>query len=215
VIGLDVSANQLTHAIPKKNIEYRCHTAEDLSFLQSNSVDLITTATTLHWLDIEVFVEEAKRVLKPRTGVLAVWTYALGTLDNPMADAVYHEFNHVLLFSYWNAKRWLADDYYQSLVPLLPYKSTLRQYTIEHRTETTLGHFLGFIESLSGCQTYRKQNGEQAYQNMLTTLRQKLIQCYCKTKVIRNNSDEMIDFDSIKMTISSPVRLYLMRKNQM
>jgi hypothetical protein len=121
----------------------------------------------------------------------------------------------VLLFSYWNAKRWLADDYYESLVPLLPYKSTLRQYTIEHRTETTLGHFLGFIESLSGCQTYRKQNGEQAYQDMLATLRQKLIQCYCKTKVIRNNNDEMIDFDSIKMTISSPVRLYLMRKNQM
>ncbi len=177
-------------------------------------MDLITSATTLHWLDIEAFIEEAKRVLKPRTGVLAVWTYALGTLDNPMADAVYHEFHHVLLFSYWNAKRWLADDYYESLVPLLPYKSTLRQCTIEHRTETTLGHFLGFIESLSGCQTYRKQNGEQACQNLLTTLRQKLIQCYSKTKVNRNNNDEMIDFDSIKMTISSPVRLYLMRKNQ-
>jgi SAM-dependent methyltransferase len=213
VIGLDVSANQLSHAIPKDNIEYQCHTAEDLSFLQSNSVDLITSATTLHWLDIEVFLEEAKRVLKPHTGVLAVWTYALGTLDNPAADAVYHEFHHVLLFTYWNTKRWLADDYYESLVPLLPYKSTLRQYTIEHRTETTLGHFLGFIESLSACQTYRKQNGEQAYHDMLTTLRHKLIQCYIKTK-LRNSNDETIDFDSIKMIISSPIRLYLMKKNQ-
>jgi SAM-dependent methyltransferase len=204
----------LAHAIPKDNIEYRCHTAEDLAFVQSNSVDLITTATTLHWLDIEIFLQEAKRVLKPHTGVLAVWTYALGTLDNPIADAIYHEFHHVLLFSYWNMKRWLADDYYQSIVPLLPYKSTLRQYTIEHRTETTLGQFLGFIESLSACQTYRKQNGEQAFQDMLLTLRQKLIQCYIKTK-LRNSNEENIDFDEIKMIVSSPVRLYLMKKNQM
>lgn len=213
-MGLDASANQLAHAIEKDNIEYRCHSAEDLSFIQSNSVDLITAATTLHWLDIEVFLEEAKRVLKPYTGVFAVWTYALGTLDNPMADAVYHEFHHVLLFSYWNIKRWLADDYYESLVPLLPYKTSLRQYTIEHRTETTLGHFLGFIESLSACQTYRKQHGEEAFQDILKTLRQKLIQCYCKTK-LRNHNDDLFDFDSIKMTVSSPVRLYLMKKNQM
>ncbi|CAF0975689.1 unnamed protein product [Adineta ricciae] len=214
VIGLDVSANQISRAMPNDNIEYRCHTAENLSFLQSNSVDLITAATTLHWLDIEIFLEEAKRVLKPNTGVLAVWTYALGTLDNPIADAIYHEFHHVLLFPYWDVKRWLADDYYESLVPLLPYKSTLKQATIEHRTETTLGHFLGFIESLSGCQTYRKQNGEQAYENMLANLRQKLIQCYVKTK-LRNSTDETIDFDSIKMSVSSPIRLYLMRKNHM
>lgn len=209
-----MSAIQLAYAIPKDNIEYKCHIAEDLSFLQSNSVDLITIATTLHWLDIEIFLEEAKRVLKPRTGVLAIWTYALGTLDNPIADAVYHEFHHVLLFPYWNAKRWLADDYYQSLVPLLPYKSTLSQYTIENRTETTLGHFLGFIESLSACQTYRKQNGDQAYHDMLNSLRQKLIKIYTKPK-LRNNHDESIDFDAIKMTISSPIRLYLMKKNQM
>ena len=182
--------------------------------MQSNSVDLITAATTLHWLDIELFLEEAKRVLKPHTGVLAVWTYALGTLDNPMADAVYHEFHHVLLFAYWNTKRWLADDYYESLVPLLPYKSTLRQATIEHRTETTLGQFFGFIESLSACQTYKKQNGEQAFVELLTTLRQKLIKCYVKSK-LRNHNDETIDCDSIRMIVSSPIRLYLMRKNQM
>ncbi|CAF0756639.1 unnamed protein product [Adineta steineri] len=214
VIGIDVSPNQIFHAIEKDNIEYKHHTAEDLSFLESNSVDLITAATTLHWLDIEIFLDEAKRVLKPHTGVLAVWTYALGTLDNPIADAIYHEFSHVLLFSYWNIKRWLADDYYESLVPLLPYKTTLRQFTIEQRTEITLGHFLGFIESLSACQTYRKQNGEQAYQNILSTLRYKLIQCYVKTK-LRNSNDETVDFDSIKMIVSSPIRLYLMKKNQM
>lgn len=213
VIGIDISANQLAHAIKKDNIEYICHAAEDLSFLPSNSIDLVTAATTLHWLDIEVFLEEAKRVLKPQTGTLAVWIYALGSLDNPMADAIYHEFHHVFLFPYWNRKRWLADDYYQSLVPRLPYKSTLSQYSIENRTETTLGHFLGFIESLSGFQTFRKQSGEQAAEETLRNLRNKLIQCYSRSKS-RNNQDDYTDFDALKMTVSNPVRLYLMRKNE-
>ncbi len=182
---------------------------EDLSFLQSNSIDLITVATTLHWLDIEVFVEEVKRVLKPNTGVLAIWIYTFGTLDNPAAEAIYHEFHHGLLLPYWNPKQRLIDDYYESLLPLLPYKSTLQQYTIECQMETTLGHFIGLIETASACQTYRKQNGEQAYQDILNTLRQKLIQCY-----IKNDNDETKDYDSIKITLSRPIRLYLMKKNE-
>ncbi|CAF4230510.1 unnamed protein product, partial [Rotaria sordida] len=67
VIGIDISENQIAHAIQKDNIEYRCNKAEDLTFLESNSVDLITVATVLHWLNLELFVEEVKRVLKPNT----------------------------------------------------------------------------------------------------------------------------------------------------
>jgi SAM-dependent methyltransferase len=212
IIGIDVSANQIAHAIPKDNIEYRCNTGEDLSFLQSNSVDLITIATTFHWLDVEVFFEEAKRILKSDTGVLAIWTYTFGTLDNPLAEAIYHEFHHVFLFPYWNSKQHLVDDYYQSLVPLFPYESTLRQYTIERQSETTLGDFLGLIESGSACQTYRKQNGEEEYKNTLNTLRDKLSKCYIKTEG-GNNNDETKDSNSIKITVSNPIRLYLMKKN--
>ncbi|CAF1394191.1 unnamed protein product [Adineta ricciae] len=212
VIGIDVSANQIARAIPKDNIEYRCQKGEDLNFFPLDSVDLITIATALHWLDIEPFVEQVQRVLKPNTGVFAVWTYALGTLDNPIADAVYHEFNQVTLFPYWNSKRWLADDYYQSLLPLLPYKSTLVEHTIDKRTETTLGQFLGFIQTLSGLQTYRKQEGEQALHDLLERLREKLIECYVKTPN-RQANDESVDVNSIKMTVSSPIRLYLMRKS--
>ncbi|CAF1293091.1 unnamed protein product [Rotaria sp. Silwood1] len=75
VIGVDVSVNQIAHAMQKDNIEYRCNKAEDLTFLESNSVDIITVATSLHWLNLKVFVEEVKRVLKPNIGVFAIWTY--------------------------------------------------------------------------------------------------------------------------------------------
>ncbi|CAF3912581.1 unnamed protein product [Rotaria sp. Silwood1] len=91
----------------------------------------------------------------------------------------------------------VIDDYYESLVPLFPYKSTLRQYTIES----------------SARQTYRKQNGEQVYQDMLNTLRHKLTQCCIKTEV-KSDNDETIDFNSIKITLSRPIRLYLMKKNE-
>ncbi len=208
VIGIDVSANQIANAIPKDNVEYRCNKAEDLSFLSSNSVDLITIATTLHWLDVEVFVKEVKRVLKPQTGVFAIWTYGFGTLDNPAANKINSDFFHVFLLPYWNEKQHLINDYYQSLVPLFPYQSTLRQYIIERQIETNIGGLIGFIETTSACQTYRRKTNESIYQETLNTLRQKLIQSYAQTETDNNNSD------SIKITSSSSIYLYLMKKNE-
>ncbi|CAF1005683.1 unnamed protein product [Adineta steineri] len=213
VIGIDVSANQIAHAIQKDNVEYRCQKAEDLTFQESNSVDLVTIATALHWLDIESFVQQVQRVLKPNVGVFAVWTYALGTLDNPVADAISHEFTDVTLFPYWDSKRWLADDYYQSLLPLLPYKSTLVEHTIEKRVETTIGEYINLIQTFSACQTYRKQEGEKSLENLLEILRGKLIDSYINTQQ-RKMNDEKFDFNSIKITVSSPIRLYLMKKTQ-
>ncbi|CAF0967553.1 unnamed protein product [Adineta steineri] len=213
VIGIDVSANQIAHAIQKDNVEYRCQKAEDLTFQESNSVDLVTIATALHWLDIESFVQQVQRVLKPNVGVFAVWTYALGTLDNPVADAISHEFTDVTLFPYWDSKRWLADDYYQSLLPLLPYKSTLVEHTIEKRVETTIGEYINLIQTFSACQTYRKQEGEKSFENLLEILRGKLIDSYINTQQ-RKMNDEKFDFNSIKITVSSPIRLYLMKKTQ-
>ena len=213
MIGIDISANQIAHAIQKDNIEYRCHKGEDLTFLESNSVDLITIATTLHWLDIQSFVAEVQRVLKANSGVFAVWTYGSGALDNPKADAVYHEFDQITLFPYWNSKRWLVDDYYQSLLPLFPFKSTLLEYTIAERRETTMEQFLGLMESFSACQTFRKQEGEEAYQDLLKNFRGKLIECYRKEPMRNAEAEETIDENSIQFLISNSIRLYLM-KNQ-
>ncbi|CAF0861457.1 unnamed protein product [Rotaria sp. Silwood1] len=137
VIGVDVSVNQIAHAMQKDNIEYRCNKAEDLTFLESNSVDIITVATSLHWLNLEVFVEEVKRVLKPNISVFAIWTYGF-------------------------VRRWLTDRYYQSLLLLLLYKSTLVEYTIEQTIKTSIGQYIDLIETYSACQMYRKQKFEQA-----------------------------------------------------
>ncbi|CAF1181523.1 unnamed protein product [Rotaria sp. Silwood1] len=210
--NIDVSVNQLAYATPKDNVEYRCAKAEELTFLEDNSVDLVTIAVGLHWLDIEKFVREVQRILKPYTGVLAVWTYAaMMTLGNAAADAIYHEIEQIELFSYSNAKRWLSDDSYQSLLPLLPYPLTRRQYIIEQIHSTTLAYFLGLFETFSAVQAYRQQNGEEAFRKMLNSFGQKVLQCYATTKG-ENENGERLTYDTIRIKISYQIPLYLMKK---
>jgi hypothetical protein len=132
-------------------------------------------------------------------------------LDNPKADAIYREFDQITLFSYWNSRRWLVDDCYQSILPLLPYKSTLVEYTIEERKEITIQQFFDLIQTFSACQTYRQQEGEKAFQDLLENLRGKLIECYRKPEN-RNNEEETSDFNAIQFTMSNSIRLYLMKK---
>jgi len=78
---------------------------------------------------------------------------------------------------------------------------------IERELETTIDNLIGFIKTTSACQTFRKQTSEELYTNTLNALRQKFIQCY-------NADGQTIDLDSIKVKNSSPIHLYLMRKNE-
>ena len=50
------------------NIEFRQGPAEDLSFIETGSVDLVLTGTAIHWFDHEKFFKEVQRILKPDTG---------------------------------------------------------------------------------------------------------------------------------------------------
>ena len=63
--------------------------------------------------------------------------------------------------------------------------------------------FIGFVETGSACQTFRRQNGEVIYQQTLNTLKSKLIQILSSSQ-----------HDPIQINFSNPIRLYLFRKNQ-
>ncbi len=106
----------------------------------------------------------------------------------------------------------MIDDYYQSLLPLLPYKSSLVEYTIGQRKESTIEQFLNLVETFSACQTYKNQEGEKALKNLLENLREKLIECYKTTQNRNKDEEDTTDLNSIKFTVSYSIRLYLMRK---
>ncbi|KAJ4780522.1 S-adenosyl-L-methionine-dependent methyltransferases superfamily protein [Rhynchospora pubera] len=81
VIATDISAAQLEHAVKHPKVQYihtPISTSEDelVSKLGGdNSIDLIISATAVHWFDLPFFYSVANRVLKKPHGIIAVWTY--------------------------------------------------------------------------------------------------------------------------------------------
>ena len=75
VFATDVSKEQIANAFQLPNIEYKVSPGEIID-LPDDSVDLVTVAQGIHWLDPDKFYSEAKRVMKP-AGRIAVWCYNL------------------------------------------------------------------------------------------------------------------------------------------
>ena len=71
VIGTDPSENMLAAVhVPaskdgKPSIEYKVASAEDLSFIESNSVDLVAAGQAAHWFKQDKAFPEIARILKP------------------------------------------------------------------------------------------------------------------------------------------------------
>jgi len=100
VIAVDASGEQTKNAFKDPKIEYRVEKAEDTK-LESNSADIVTIATAIHWVDTELFYKEVRRVLKD-DGVFAVWTYSNTSVINPLVDEVINSFSKNVLNKHWD-----------------------------------------------------------------------------------------------------------------
>lgn len=98
-VATDPSARQLAQAPAHPRVDYRCEPAER-STLADASVDLITAAAVIHWLDHPRFYREVRRVARPGC-VLAAWTYSMAIHVSPEVDAVIHDFVARVLGPYW------------------------------------------------------------------------------------------------------------------
>src|SRR5258708_2942546 len=79
VEATDASAEQIKNAVAHPKVRYSVALAE-ASGLAARSVDLVTVAQALHWLNLDKFYAEAKRVMKA-DGWIAVWTYDLFSIS--------------------------------------------------------------------------------------------------------------------------------------
>jgi SAM-dependent methyltransferase len=148
VIATDASAAQVAQARPCPNIEYRVAPAED-SGIAAGSIDLVTVAQALHWLDREAFFTEARRVLVPR-GVIAVWCYSWVTID-PLIDETVRAFNTQEVGPYWPPGRELVDEGYRSIG--FPFEElAVPPFAIEQ--DMTLAEFAGYVRTWSATQRY-------------------------------------------------------------
>lgn len=112
VVATDGSASQIEHAEAHQRVEYRVAPAEE-SGLPDASVDLVTVAQAAHWLDLNRFYAEARRVARP-AAVVALISYGVGHVDGE-PDVVLHRFYHDVIGPYWPSERRLVEAGYRTL----------------------------------------------------------------------------------------------------
>lgn len=167
VIATDASEAQISNATTHPRITYRVALAHD-SGLEPASVDLVTVATALHWLETEKFYAEAGRVLRPG-GVLAVWSYA-GTHSTPEIQRIHDGFAFDMLRAYWSegAKRNWIGRYKDVALPFTPIEAP--QFYV--REQWSLDQLIDYMNSWSAVQTYKERHSANPVERILHDLRQ-------------------------------------------
>lgn len=154
VIATDASASMIAQAAPHPKVEYRVAPAE-ASGLDSASVDLVAVAQALHWLDVDLFYGEAKRVLVPG-GVLAVWTYGNQYLGDKAVDNALARFYTDVVGPYWPGERRHVESGYRTL-PFPFAELEAPEFTMEE--QWTMSELLGYLGTWSATQRFRETVG--------------------------------------------------------
>jgi SAM-dependent methyltransferase len=149
VVGLDPSADQLSHAVTHLRIRYECAPAERIPLPNSN-IDLVTAAQAAHWFDLPAFYAEARRVGAPGA-VVALISYGVLALEPPL-DARFQRFYADEIGPFWPPERRLVDSGYATLpFPFDP----LPVPPLEIRVEWSLEAFLGYVGTWSAVRAAR------------------------------------------------------------
>ncbi|XP_045173877.2 putative methyltransferase DDB_G0268948 [Mercenaria mercenaria] len=158
VIGYDVSEQQISSA-PKgiANLTFKVGSGEDLGFLKDNEVDLITIAQALHWMDLENFYSEVRRVVKPG-GVFAAYGYGNNVVDKVNAQDVVNEFYRDLLGTYWDKQRKHIDEHYRRMShPFTDWKR-VENDDIAIRRQMPVEAYIGYLSTWSAWRSYLKKH---------------------------------------------------------
>jgi SAM-dependent methyltransferase len=154
VTATDASAAQLAQAPRHPGVTYRVGLAQE-SGLPGASVDLVTVAQALHWLDLPRFYEEVGRVLVA-DGVLAVWCYGLQRLDDAAIDERLVHFYSSVVGPYWAPERELVETGYRS-VPF-PFEE-LEAPAFEMAHEWQLSELLAYLRTWSATAAFVTARG--------------------------------------------------------
>jgi SAM-dependent methyltransferase len=153
VIATDASSAQIDKARKEANVIYQVALAEQ-SGLADESVDLITVAQAAHWLDLDKFYKEVKRIARPN-GILALITYGVLHVEGAI-DTLIQQFYYQTIGPYWPAERQHVEDGYQSL----PFPFTeIKVATVNMEEFWSLDELLGYFNTWSAVKEAEKVLG--------------------------------------------------------
>jgi SAM-dependent methyltransferase len=164
VVATDASAEQIRHGLPHPRVRYGVAPAER-SGLAAASVDLVSVAQALHWLPLDAFYAEARRVLRPR-GVIAAWGYGLHVID-PAVDRVIEHLYHDLVGPWWSPQRRLIDERFASIP--FPFDE-LEAPELAMAQEWTLDQVRRYLETWSAVQRFRAETGRDPVEQVTAGL---------------------------------------------
>ncbi|XP_041057143.1 putative methyltransferase DDB_G0268948 isoform X1 [Carcharodon carcharias] len=167
VIGIDVSEAQIEEA--KKvdgpdNVSYRWGFAEELEF-EDGSIDLVTAGAAAHWFDMEKFMKEVERILKPK-GCVALYCYEVPCLLNydncteHPAQIVQDLFT--ILKPYETKVNKIVWDEYKQVFDAITFPDKERAEDIYIKLKKPVSWFISYLRSSVLYQTYLKNDPENA-----------------------------------------------------
>lgn len=153
VVATDLSVAQLARAEARPNLRYLAATAERLP-LADASVDLVTVAQALHWLDPAAFYPELARIARG-DALIAAWSYGRMRVG-PAVDAIVERLYSDLVGPYWPPGREHVENGYRDLpFPFAPVAAP----ELAMAADWPLERLLGYLASWSAVQRYAAQHG--------------------------------------------------------
>lgn len=180
VLGTDISEAQIEEA--KKtpgapNVSYSACPAEEVP-VGDASVDLLTACAAVHWFNIEKFLKEVDRILKPR-GCLAFFSYLphMEVHYKDRSEQMTQVFLEVedTLAPYQHEKVHHVKTGYKEIFEAIPYTDKRRIESIVTKIPMPLTALMGLIQTFSMFQTYLRTEPEKA-KEMIRTVEQRFLQ---------------------------------------
>ncbi len=165
VLATDASAAQIEKTQPREGVSYRTALAEE-SGLPDASVDLITVAQAAHWLDLEKFYAEVRRVARPNAAV-ALITYGVLHVEGTV-DQIVQRFYYETIAPYWPAERRHVEEGYRSLP--FPFPETRLPY-LAIEVSWQLEDLVGYVNPWSAVKAAEKVLGSSPVMELEEELR--------------------------------------------
>lgn len=155
VIATDVSARQIAQAPSHPGIEWHVAPAEHVP-IADGSIDLVTIAQALHWLDFDRFYAECRRVASPGAAI-AAWTYGSPSMEGAVGRAL-SEFMYgdAALGPYWPPERDHVTHEYRTIPFPFERIDAPRMELVHHWTPAQVA---GYLRSMSATARYVQANG--------------------------------------------------------